>query len=274
MAARLCPSCGGPINRGKGHYSYCSDECIPACIVPLCPDPVYCKGLCKNHYQRNKRYGSPYRPCPTCGKPIVNRRVNHGGPYAYCSDECIPVCSVEDCDNPCRGRSDLCESHRVQVQRKGIAQPFAYKWTPVGSMCTWCGGPVPKDIGMRKYCSHACKVKIQKHRLRAMRAGSSFEDIDVGAVYERDEWCCQLCNVPVDSSLRYPDQWCATLDHEVPLSRGGSHTYSNVQLAHAICNITKGAGVVDHSTLRKRAILRMILADLPKPLQAMMIGGR
>jgi 5-methylcytosine-specific restriction endonuclease McrA len=27
----------------------------------------------------------------------------------------------------------------------------------------------------------------------------------------------------------------------VPLARGGAHSYANVQLAHAMCNIKKGA---------------------------------
>lgn len=32
---------------------------------------------------------------------------------------------------------------------------------------------------------------------------------------------------------------CATIDHIIPLSKGGTHTYNNVQLAHYICNSKK-----------------------------------
>jgi 5-methylcytosine-specific restriction endonuclease McrA len=73
---------------------------------------------------------------------------------------------------------------------------------------------------------------------------------------------CLTCDGPINRGKGYPDQWCATLDHKVPLSHGGSHTYSNVQLAHAFCNITKGAGTVDKSALRERVILRMIFGEL------------
>jgi 5-methylcytosine-specific restriction endonuclease McrA len=31
------------------------------------------------------------------------------------------------------------------------------------------------------------------------------------------------------------------VDHIVPISKGGPHSYLNVQLAHAKCNRTKGA---------------------------------
>ena len=55
---------------------------------------------------------------------------------------------------------------------------------------------------------------------------------------------CQLCGRPVDVSDRvglrtgnnYP-----TVDHIVPISLGGSHTWDNVQLAHMICNSIKCA---------------------------------
>lgn len=34
-----------------------------------------------------------------------------------------------------------------------------------------------------------------------------------------------------------------TIDHIVPLSKGGPHLWSNVQVACAECNIAKGASV-------------------------------
>lgn len=59
-------------------------------------------------------------------------------------------------------------------------------------------------------------------------------------IYERDGWMCQLCGEPVDPALIFPDRLSATLDHIVPLSLGGTHDPSNVQLAHLGCNSAKG----------------------------------
>jgi 5-methylcytosine-specific restriction endonuclease McrA len=59
------------------------------------------------------------------------------------------------------------------------------------------------------------------------------------AVYERDGWECQLCDLPVDRDARFPDLWCATLDHVVPYSRGGSDDEDNLQLTHFTCNCRK-----------------------------------
>lgn len=51
-------------------------------------------------------------------------------------------------------------------------------------------------------------------------------------VYERDNFECQLCGKPViEEEL--------TLDHIVPLSKGGSSWITNLQTAHYACNQTK-----------------------------------
>ena len=60
-------------------------------------------------------------------------------------------------------------------------------------------------------------------------------------IYERDHWTCQLCMEPLDRTAASPDWWSASIDHIVPISRGGADTPDNVQASHRICNIRKGA---------------------------------
>jgi 5-methylcytosine-specific restriction endonuclease McrA len=48
------------------------------------------------------------------------------------------------------------------------------------------------------------------------------------AVFARDHWTCQYCGAPAEN-----------LDHVVPKSRGGSHTWDNVVAACRRCNHTK-----------------------------------
>lgn len=56
---------------------------------------------------------------------------------------------------------------------------------------------------------------------------------------ERDGWVCQLCDLPVDPATPTLDPLGATLDHIHPVSRGGPHVESNLQLAHRGCNSRK-----------------------------------
>lgn len=51
---------------------------------------------------------------------------------------------------------------------------------------------------------------------------------------------CALCGQPVDKHLKYPDPMCATIDHIIPLDRGGHPSdLDNLQLAHLRCNRDK-----------------------------------
>ena len=75
---------------------------------------------------------------------------------------------------------------------------------------------------------------------RARMAGVPTESFSDDEIYERDDWTCQLCGRPVDPTLRWPHPMYKSLDHRVPISRGGSHTRDNVQLAHLSCNSRKG----------------------------------
>jgi hypothetical protein len=76
-----------------------------------------------------------------------------------------------------------------------------------------------------------------QRRIRTSEEIQDFKRIDI---YERDSWICQLCDKPVNPKLSFPNPGCASLDHVIPLSRGGSHKTTNVQLAHLRCNTSRG----------------------------------
>ena len=81
---------------------------------------------------------------------------------------------------------------------------------------------------------------------RALFYGCDDSEIDksitIAKLLERDRGICQICGLPVDDKdikngharSLYP-----TLDHIIPLSKGGTHTWENVQLAHMKCNAGK-----------------------------------
>ena len=51
---------------------------------------------------------------------------------------------------------------------------------------------------------------------------------------------CAICGGEVDFSLKYPDPYSATIDHIVPLHKGGHpSSLENLQLAHLRCNRLK-----------------------------------
>ena len=58
-------------------------------------------------------------------------------------------------------------------------------------------------------------------------------------VYERDGYACQICGLPTDPDADPLSDLYPTLDHDIPVSWGGSGEPSNLQTAHRICNIDK-----------------------------------
>ena len=70
-------------------------------------------------------------------------------------------------------------------------------------------------------------------RYRARRQNApQIENIDRMAIYMRDKWICQLCFTKVTLAT-------VSLDHVIPLSKGGAHTAQNLVVAHRKCNTSK-----------------------------------
>lgn len=76
---------------------------------------------------------------------------------------------------------------------------------------------------------------------RARKRGASIGPVDLDALWEsQGEWC-PLCGAEIDRSLTYPDPLSQSVDHIVPLAKGGTHEQSNLQWTHLVCNNRKGA---------------------------------
>lgn len=65
------------------------------------------------------------------------------------------------------------------------------------------------------------------------------DPIDKRSVYEFYGYICIVCQDHIDPALAWPDPMSASLEHVVPLSEGGTHTWDNVAPAHLLCNTKK-----------------------------------
>ena len=82
-----------------------------------------------------------------------------------------------------------------------------------------------------------------------LKRNAYVEDVWRSKVYERDGWKCQLCGKALKRDAVVPHPKAPTLDHIIPLSKGGTHEYANVQAAHFICNSIKSDGGTDQLRL-------------------------
>ncbi len=74
------------------------------------------------------------------------------------------------------------------------------------------------------------------------RTDEVFAPLDI---HVRDGWTCQLCHEPIDQAIAWPHPKSPSIDHIIPLSRGGAHALSNVQSAHLGCNSSKGGRAME-----------------------------
>jgi 5-methylcytosine-specific restriction endonuclease McrA len=67
---------------------------------------------------------------------------------------------------------------------------------------------------------------------------------------------CAICGKPVDKSLRPPNPMAPTVDHIIPVSKGGHPSaLSNLQLAHWTCNRQKSDKLLRQPSKHKEEVL-------------------
>ncbi len=130
-----------------------------------------------------------------------------------------------------------CQPCRRAIEKPKVVAP---RWN-----CVLCGVLVTGTKGAPgKYCpEHKHYMDNAKgHRRRARKYGVHYEYINPRTIYVRDRWKCGLCGERVDEALAYPHRMSASLDHLIPIARGGPHGPANVQCSHLACNLAKRDG--------------------------------
>lgn len=220
------------------------------CSVDGCEAPHDACGFCASHYARWRRYGEPtaatpeeqrvaakraatQKPCSVCGEvkaleefTFDHRRVD--GRQARCMS-CTRIYSgAHRIRHP---TVPLTDTEREERQRQRTEATAAYR----KANREICNARIREWKKRNPY-----KAREYDHRRRARKMAVAYEAIDALYLAERDGWVCGICDLPIDSALRWPEYGSLSIDHIVPLSRGGSHTYANVRISHVICNIRRG----------------------------------
>lgn len=159
-----------------------------------------------------------------CSAPWCSSQITTGSAATlYCSDKC---------------RIDVGNWKQHIVTRRKPA-----------TTCPGCGAEFSPLNERRLFCSEDCRISDiyrkrpgSTHRRRARQYGCEFHRVDKVAVFARDGWRCQHCGCDTPQRLqgtREPN--APELDHIVPMSKGGAHSYANTQCLCRSCNSRKGA---------------------------------
>lgn len=135
-------------------------------------------------------------------------------------------------------RLEKAEAERLRVLKKEYKQT-QWKVCPVCNNL-FCGST------RTVYCSEACRHKNKWH----MKDGYRYL-FPLDEVFKKDKGICHLCGKPCDWNdykikngvIVYGNNY-PSRDHIVPKSKGGDNSWSNIKLAHRICNSLKGVALM------------------------------
>ena len=204
---------------------------------------------------------------PVCGRSFERIPL-------YFKGEC-PLCKQAEIDAERqlkRMKSDEWK-RKVEEQREAKqaqAELKEYHRLYDAHICVWCNKIFTikeyeeregkSNVNTLAHCSSACieahnkadrkqynKDTHGKHKLRAKKYGVGFErGISLQALVRRDGLNCALCGKPCnwnDIRQGYCGPAYPSIDHIIPMSKGGAHEWNNVQVAHRSCNTMKGAKI-------------------------------
>jgi 5-methylcytosine-specific restriction endonuclease McrA len=102
-----------------------------------------------------------------------------------------------------------------------------------------------RSRNQRIYQKDKCRVWASSRRARVRAA--FVEHIDHSVVFLAVDYICQNCGIVCDKDAVYPAKNFPSLDHVIPLSKGGKHSYDNVQLLCLECNLSKSNKIIERS---------------------------
>ena len=171
------------------------------CSVDGCNRPHLAEGFCAKHYQRAKS-----------GKPLEDPVRKNGG-----------KCSFDGCEKTAVSMG-MCSTHYMRFYKHGDANVL---------------------VRIAKYKTEEERKEAVRHSSRTRRyqkrsrSGAKTERWTKAQVIEKSQGVCALCGLPIDLELKSPNAMSFSIDHIVPLSKGGSNLFENVQAAHLGCNCKK-----------------------------------
>lgn len=104
-------------------------------------------------------------------------------------------------------------------------------------------------------------TRMDRRRRKARVFQNEIREAVVAYLVERDGWDCSFCGGPLNEPPRLVLGWNGrepkggiTLDHIVPLARGGLNRLENYRLLHLSCNVRAYKGPITLEAKRQRGL--------------------
>ena len=181
--------------------------------------------IINNQTDRIEREKQLHKVCQRCGSKYTAKATNN----VHC-DKCLGEFKVE--------QANKAESL-------------------IGRICKECGNKFDATNIRGHYCSDECKrkainrMKEVDRRYKLKENGKVDYNISLKKLYKRDKSICHICGEqcnPKDyiknNNVFIAGNSYPSIDHVIPVAKGGTHTWDNVKLAHRHCNSVKKDNII------------------------------
>lgn len=225
------------------------------CSIDDCDETVRARGWCNTHYACWRRTGSPLPLC-LCGRHYM-RWLTHGttslvAAWANAPEGqkwCPVCCSYKPTSDFNRNRTTR-DGFQPECRDCGKRRGADWRKRNPGVIAAQAARR-PRDkvneAARRSRAKRRAEGRMPKSDRRARLRQVERELFTSKEIADRDSWLCQICigrgrtkgEARIARSRRWPDGRSLSIDHIVPLARGGAHTRVNVQATHLECNLRK-----------------------------------
>ena len=258
-----CPVCGVDVPKGR---KYCTKECRDKALAHM----VVCAVCGKEfkggiHHNQRQKFCSQEcawqaqkrredRVCLQCGKAFHPHSRAKG---LYCSHQCAGL-AMKKKRAPCAycGKDHIADEGAYcskgcekAAYREGFGGQFDDMAEWMGWLsrtfadmreCELCGDMFRARRDNTRWCPQCRRyLRNRHHELRIYRNGKPDLSITLWKVYQRDKGYCRGCGRHLEFVEDYNSDVYPSIDHIVPLAKGGLHRWDNVQLMCRGCNSLK-----------------------------------
>lgn len=247
---RICKICNKEyeLNESGAGYKYCSQGCADEA-----------RRIRNRERWREANPGwdeGTDKVCEWCGERFTDKsRSKHA---RFCSDECRQTWYdrevrgykpreeyLKELERQKEETARIKEERQIRLEEKREQQLSNLK-------CIECGGIFKGTSLHQKLCSTECR-RVRRNKQQRLCKDKRInddnnidKDISLETLYKRDRGICYICGGKCDfgdhtqingyftAGPNYP-----SIDHIIPIARGGMHAWDNVKLAHHHCNRMK-----------------------------------
>ena len=193
------------------------------------------------------------KKCKVCNADISHMKVN----AMYCSNSCKQMAGdrrkghkpkeeylkiVGEQRKQRLARLEIEKARKKLRDEKELTRP-----------CVECGTPFYNPHPLTLTCSPLCS-KRRKNRIKQLRNSKRLnehnivdKDITVQKLFNKYDGICYLCGkecdfndkVITEEGYTIVGKTYPSIEHVIPISKGGMHSWDNVKLAHHYCNALK-----------------------------------